>query len=58
MSSSISAIQCPTPNNPENGRAVFASVSYNSLISYECNYGYMIVGDQVGYSVISCLMIT
>ena len=43
----IPAISCPTPNNPENGRAVFASVSYNSLISYECNYGYMIVGDQV-----------
>ena len=43
----IPAIQCASPNNPENGRAVFASVSYNSLISYECNYGYMIVGDQV-----------
>ena len=43
----IAAIQCASPNNPENGRAVFASVSYNSLISYECNYGYMIVGDQV-----------
>nr|XP_040565063.1 sushi, von Willebrand factor type A, EGF and pentraxin domain-containing protein 1-like isoform X2 [Lepeophtheirus salmonis] len=40
-------IQCPLPQNPINGRAVYASVSYNSLISYECNYGYMLIGDSV-----------
>ena len=42
-----SAIQCELPRNPQNGRAVYASVSYNSLISYECNYGYMLIGDSV-----------
>ena len=41
------AIQCEVPPNPENGRAVYASVSYNSLISYECTYGYMLIGDSV-----------
>ena len=43
----LSAIQCELPRNPQNGRAVYASVSYNSLISYECNYGYMLIGDSV-----------
>ena len=43
----FSAIQCELPRNPGNGRAVYASVSYNSLISYECNYGYMLIGDSV-----------
>jgi hypothetical protein len=41
------AIQCDRPENPLNGRAVYDSVSYNSLISYECNYGYMLIGDSV-----------
>ena len=27
--------------------AIYDSVSYNSLISYECNYGYMLIGDSV-----------
>ena len=26
---------------------MFNSVTYNSLISYECNYGYMIIGETV-----------
>ena len=26
---------------------MFNSVTYNSLISYECNYGYMIIGESV-----------
>ena len=26
---------------------MFNSVTYNSLISYECNYGYMILGESV-----------
>jgi hypothetical protein len=26
---------------------MFNSVTYNSLISYECNYGYMMVGETV-----------
>ncbi len=43
----IAAIQCDVPGNPVNGRAVYSAVSYNSLISYECNYGYMLIGDSV-----------
>ncbi len=43
----LAAIQCELPHNPLNGRAVYSSVSYNSLISYECNYGYMLIGDSV-----------
>lgn len=43
----VTAIQCDRPQNPLNGRAIYDSVSYNSLISYECNYGYMLIGDSV-----------
>lgn len=43
----FAAIQCERPQNPLNGRAIYDSVSYNSLISYECNYGYMLIGDSV-----------
>lgn len=43
----FAAIQCEQPQNPLNGRAIYDSVSYNSLISYECNYGYMLIGDSV-----------
>ena len=41
------AVSCPTPGNPPFGRVMYNSVTYNSLISYECNYGYMIVGETV-----------
>ena len=40
----ITAVSCPTPSHPSFGRVMFNSVTYNSLISYECNYGYMIIG--------------
>ena len=43
----ISAVSCPAPVNPPFGRVMFNSVTYNSLISYECNYGYMMVGETV-----------
>ena len=41
------AVSCPAPVNPPFGRVMFNSVTYNSLISYECNYGYMMVGETV-----------
>ena len=41
------AVSCPVPANPPHGRVMYNSVTYNSLISYECNYGYMIVGESV-----------
>ena len=43
----VSAVSCPTPSHPAFGRVMFNSVTYNSLISYECNYGYMIIGESV-----------
>ena len=39
------AVQCGLPGNPENGNALFTAVSFKSVVSYECNYGYMIVGN-------------
>jgi hypothetical protein len=43
----IAAVECPIPSNPTFGRVMFNSVTYNSMISYECNYGYMIVGTSL-----------
>lgn len=42
----MTAVQCPTPDNPKNGKAIYTSVSYNSVVSYECRYGYTIVGES------------
>ena len=33
------------PDHPRHGRVTFNTLTYNSLISYECNYGYMIIGN-------------
>lgn len=41
----VTAVQCPTPENPSNGKAIFTSCSYNSVVSYECKYGYTLVGE-------------
>ncbi|XP_071532550.1 LOW QUALITY PROTEIN: sushi, von Willebrand factor type A, EGF and pentraxin domain-containing protein 1-like [Panulirus ornatus] len=40
-----SPVQCDIPENPENGKAIFIAVSYNAVVSYECDYGFMIVGS-------------
>lgn len=40
-----SAVQCETPDNPENGKVIYTTKSYNSVVTYECNYGFMIVGS-------------
>lgn len=42
----VTAVQCPAPENPKNGKAIFTSFSYNSVVSYECNYGFMLVGES------------
>ena len=39
-------VQCGLPENPVNGKALFSSVGYESSVSYECKYGYMIVGTS------------
>ncbi|XP_018896895.2 sushi, von Willebrand factor type A, EGF and pentraxin domain-containing protein 1 isoform X2 [Bemisia tabaci] len=38
-------VQCPEPENPVNGKAIFTSTSYNSIVSYECRHGYTLSGN-------------
>ena len=40
----IAAVQCPIPQNPEHGKAIYTSISYNSVVSYECRHGHTLVG--------------
>ena len=42
----VTAVQCLTPENPKNGRAIYTSCSYNSVVSYECRYGFTLVGES------------
>ncbi|XP_023248020.1 uncharacterized protein LOC106641587 isoform X2 [Copidosoma floridanum] len=40
----VTSVQCTNPEHPVNGKAIFTSVSYNAVVSYECKTGYTIVG--------------
>lgn len=40
----VTSVQCPKPENPINGKAVYTSYAYNSIVSYECKYGYTVIG--------------
>ncbi|CAL7950374.1 unnamed protein product [Xylocopa violacea] len=40
----VTTVECPKPENPVNGKAVYTSYAYNSIVSYECKYGYTVVG--------------
>ncbi|XP_074642636.1 sushi, von Willebrand factor type A, EGF and pentraxin domain-containing protein 1-like [Tubulanus polymorphus] len=40
------AIQCSKPQPPINGKVVGKLFTYNSVISYNCNPGYRLVGDK------------
>ncbi|XP_057654276.1 uncharacterized protein LOC130892677 isoform X12 [Diorhabda carinulata] len=42
----VTAVQCPPPDNPRHGKAIYTSCSYNSVVSYECKYGYTLVGES------------
>ncbi|CAH1957213.1 unnamed protein product [Acanthoscelides obtectus] len=42
----VTSVQCPTPENPRHGKAIFTSCSYNSVVRYECKYGYTLVGES------------
>ncbi|KAG8200512.1 hypothetical protein JTE90_000589 [Oedothorax gibbosus] len=37
-------VQCDKPEDPANGRAYYTSVAYNSVVTYECRFGYKLVG--------------
>ncbi|XP_022647775.1 sushi, von Willebrand factor type A, EGF and pentraxin domain-containing protein 1-like isoform X2 [Varroa destructor] len=37
-------VVCPKPTNPDNGRAIFTSLTYGSTVTYECHHGFTIKG--------------
>ncbi|CAG7827922.1 unnamed protein product, partial [Allacma fusca] len=39
-------VQCDPPANPANGKAVYSTTSFNSIVTYECKYGFMLVGEN------------
>ncbi|XP_076241504.1 hig-anchoring scaffold protein [Calliopsis andreniformis] len=41
----VTTVQCPKPDNPVKGKAVYTSYAYNSIVHYECDYGYTVVGQ-------------
>ncbi|XP_030377372.1 uncharacterized protein LOC115626218 isoform X1 [Scaptodrosophila lebanonensis] len=42
----VTSVVCPTPENPKNGKATYTTTAYNSVVSYECRYGYTLVGES------------
>ncbi|XP_053618316.1 uncharacterized protein Hasp isoform X2 [Plodia interpunctella] len=40
----VTQVQCAPPEAPRHGKAVYTSCAYNSVVSYECKYGYRLVG--------------
>lgn len=42
----MTSVVCPIPESPKNGKAIHTSLSYNSIVSYECRYGYTLVNDS------------
>ncbi|KAM8716457.1 hypothetical protein ACLKA7_003348 [Drosophila subpalustris] len=42
----VTSVVCPTPENPKNGKATYTTLAYNSVVSYECRYGYTLVGES------------
>ncbi|XP_015605333.1 uncharacterized protein LOC107272574 isoform X2 [Cephus cinctus] len=40
----ITTVECSPPENPQHGKAVYTSYAYNSIVSYECKYGFTIIG--------------
>lgn len=40
------AVQCSIPENPPNGRGFYTSVSFNSVVKYECRFGFKLVGPS------------
>lgn len=40
----VASVKCDLPENPVNGKAIYTSIAYNAVVSYECKTGYTIVG--------------
>lgn len=39
-------IECPTLQNPANGRVTLTGVTFGSTATYECDSGFVLVGDE------------
>ena len=37
---------CGDPDSPAHGRLIGSDFSYNSVVRYECNEGYVLVGSE------------
>ncbi|XP_022257368.1 protein lev-9-like, partial [Limulus polyphemus] len=42
---SCKPVQCPVPAAPPNGKAIFTTLAYNSVVKYECHHGYRLSGS-------------
>ncbi|GAB6024202.1 hypothetical protein CHUAL_008903 [Chamberlinius hualienensis] len=40
------AVHCPYPDSPANGRSVYESTAYNSVVRYKCQEGYVSIGQS------------
>ncbi|XP_074603388.1 uncharacterized protein LOC141856926 [Brevipalpus obovatus] len=40
------AIECDRPENPLNGKAIYTTTSYQSIVRYECRYGFRLKGFE------------
>lgn len=40
----VTSVECEPPESPVNGKAIYTSIAYNSVVSYECKTGFTIVG--------------
>ena len=40
------AVQCPSPQHPANGRSVYSSTFYQSIVRFECLSGYELRGPS------------
>ncbi|XP_015785992.1 sushi, von Willebrand factor type A, EGF and pentraxin domain-containing protein 1-like isoform X2 [Tetranychus urticae] len=38
-------VRCDKPVDPENGKALYSSTNYKSVVKYECRFGYSLVGS-------------
>ncbi|ODN03359.1 Sushi, von Willebrand factor type A, EGF and pentraxin domain-containing protein 1 [Orchesella cincta] len=39
-------VHCPDLEHPANGKVMYTSTTFNSPATYECKYGYMLVGES------------
>ncbi|XP_076285732.1 hig-anchoring scaffold protein isoform X2 [Lasioglossum baleicum] len=40
----VTTVECPIPESPAKGQALYTSYAYNAIVHYTCDYGYTVVG--------------